>query len=56
MKDQYDKGKVSKIVLGIFLVCAFSYLAVLYGLNQRVKIVDVSGCEIADETTMRYKI
>lgn len=56
MKDQYDKGKVSKIVLGIFLVCAVSYLAVLYGLNQRVKIVDVSGCEIADETTMQYKI
>ena len=56
MNSQYDKGKVSKIVLGIFLVCAVSYLAVLYGLNQRVKIVDVSGCEIADETTMQYKI
>ena len=56
MKDQYDKGKVSKIVLGIFLVCAVSYLTVLYGLNQRVKIVDVSDCEIADETTMQYKI
>ncbi len=56
MKNQYDKAKVSKIVLCLFVLCAAGYLLLLFRVNQRVAVVDVSGCKTAEAGQMEYKI
>lgn len=56
MKNQYDKARMGKIVLVLFTVCALLYVALLFGTNQRVVKYDVTGCEVAEEGRMTYKI
>lgn len=56
MKKQYDKAKVSKIVLCLFAALSAVYLLFMFWVNQRVVTVDVSGCEVAEAGQMNYKI
>ena len=45
MNRSYDKAKVGKILLFVFVLSAAVYLFLLYFANQRVDTVDVSGCD-----------
>ena len=42
MNRPYDKAKVGKILLPVFILAAALYLFLLFFLNQRVVTVDVS--------------
>ncbi|GFI27454.1 hypothetical protein IMSAGC012_02581 [Lachnospiraceae bacterium] len=56
MHQQYQKAKTGKILLICFTVCSVIYLALLYWINQRVDVADISGCETAGAEDMEYKI
>lgn len=56
MKNQYNKSKVSKIVLCLFFICAAGYVFFMFWLNQRVVTVDVSACDTVAAERMKYKI
>ncbi len=55
MNRSYDKAKVGKILLFVFVLSAAVYLFLLYFANQRVDTVDVSGCDRNTES-MKYKV
>lgn len=55
MNRPYDKAKVGKILLPVFILAAALYLFLLFFLNQRVVTVDVSGCD-TDTDQMKYRV
>ena len=50
MFKKYEGRKVAALVAAVFTVCAVLFLLLLYGMNQRVKVIDVSGCETDNGT------
>ena len=56
MNRNFDKGKAAKILTGIFVFVAAAYLLLLFWVNQRVSVIDVSGCEQGAAEQMAYKI
>lgn len=55
MNHPYDKEKMAKALLLLFVLAAAAYLFLLFFLNQRVVLVDVSGCD-TDVEQMKYKV
>lgn len=55
MNGSYDKAKMGKILLLVFVLFAALYLFLLFFANQRVVTVDVSGCDSNTEN-MKYKV
>ena len=55
MNQPYDKAKIGKILLFVFILLSAAYLFLLFFVNQRVVIVDVSGCD-RDTENMKYKV
>lgn len=56
MKKQYDRDKAGTLVLLLSGVCAAAYLLLLFVVNQRIVVVDVSGCDTGAAEQMEYKI
>lgn len=56
MNHQYDKAKIGRILIGAYALCVLAYLLLLYWTNQRVVVVDVSGCEIVSGDEIEYGI
>lgn len=56
MKNQYDKAKLSRVVLCLFILCAVGYLGSMFFVNQIVSVVDVSACDTSAAERMEYKI
>ncbi len=46
MFKKYESRKVAALAAAVFLVLAALFLLLSYLVNQRVKVIDVSGCEI----------
>ena len=55
MFQKYEGRKTAALVAAVFSVFAVLFLLLLYALNQRVKVIDVSGCE-KDTGNMVYNI
>ena len=52
MHQQYQKAKTGKILLVCFAVCSVVYLGLLYWINQRVDVADISGLRIVIITSV----
>ncbi len=55
MNRSYDKAKMGKVLLLAFVLFAAVYLFLLFFVNQRVVMADVSGCDRNTEN-MKYKV
>lgn len=56
LKQPYQKKKTAALFAGIFLLCSIGYILILFLINSRMKVTDVSGCRVPDDGTMSCAI